>query len=273
MPSGEGREEGGSHRLTGKAALVTGGSGGLGLAIAEAYLREGARVVLTGRDRRAGRAAQTRLGSLGTARFIAADVMDPRSVERSVELALGFLGGLDVLVNNAGVAVMASVIDTPVEAFDYVMGTNVRGYFLYAKACFPHLVERSGCMIHIASDAGIRGEQPLAVYSVSKTAVIMLSKMLALDGGPVGVRSNCICPTSLLPGMRHMGPPGDPMHGDDPEGWIVPSLGRVGRVEDVTGAAVFFASADADFCTGSLLLVDGGGLAGVSMATSSTPGT
>jgi NAD(P)-dependent dehydrogenase (short-subunit alcohol dehydrogenase family) len=249
-------------RLKGKTALITGATSGLGLAIARRYVDEGARVVFTGRNRDAGGRVEADLRQSGEAWFVEADAMDPESVERSVAFAVARLGDLAILVNNAGAAVVAKATETPLEDFDRVMDTNIRGYFLYGKACYPHLRERKGCMIHIASDAGIRGEQPLAIYSVSKAAVIMLSKMLALDGGPDGVRSNCLCPTSLLPGMRHMGPPGDPMRGDAPDTWLVPPVGRLGTVEDVTGAAVFFASADGEFCSGSVLLVDGGMQAG-----------
>jgi NAD(P)-dependent dehydrogenase (short-subunit alcohol dehydrogenase family) len=255
--------------LEDRAALVTGGTSGLGLAITRRFLDEGARVAFTGRNVEAGKRLEADLGAGEKAMFLEADAMDAGSVQRSVEEAVRRFGGLDVLVNNAGVAVMAPAIKTPIDEYDRVMDTNVRGYFLYALACHPHLKARKGVMIHIASDAGLRGEQPLAIYSVSKAAVIMLSKMLALDGGPDGVRSNCICPTSLLPGMRHMGPPNDPLHGDVPETWIVPPLGRLGRVEDVTGAAVFFASTDGEFCSGSVLLVDGGMQAGL---RSSEPG-
>ena len=88
------------------------------------------------------------------------------------------------------------------------MAVNVRGYFLYAKAAYPHLAA-TGSMVHISSDAGVLGEHGIGVYSVSKAAVVMLSNMLALDGGPDGVRSNCICPGDILPGMRHMSPPGE----------------------------------------------------------------
>jgi len=246
------------ERLKDKRALVTGGTSGLGLAMARRFVDEGCRVAFTGRNAEAGRRVESELGAGATAWYLEADVRDQSSVDRSVADAVGRLGGLDVLVNNAGVAVMAPAIATPTDEYDRVMETNVRGYFLNARACYPHLQATQGSMIHIASDAGIRGEQPLAIYSVSKAAVIMLSKMLALDGGPHGVRSNCICPTSLLPGMRHMGPPGVPTQGDMPDTWLVPPLGRLGRVEDVTGAAVFFASADGHFCSGSVLLVDGG---------------
>ena len=172
--------------LEGRRALVTGGTTGLGLAIAERFRREGARVVITGRDHDLGGRAEQSLGS--GVRFIAADAADPDAVGSSVGAAAGLLGGLDVLVNNAGVGVTARLIETPLADYDRVMSVNVRGYLLYAQAAYPHLARSRGSMIHMASDAGIWGEQATGLYSVTKAAVVMLGKMLALDGGPDGVR-------------------------------------------------------------------------------------
>jgi len=177
--------------LEGKRALVTGGTTGLGLAIAERFLHEGARVVITGRDHGLGRSAEQALGP--QARFIAADAADPDAVASSVSATVDYLRGLDVLVDNAGVGVTARLIDTPLADYERVMNVNVRGYLLYAQHAYPHLARHRGCMIHIASDAGIWGEQATGLYSVTKAAVIMLGKMLALDGGPDGVRSNVLC--------------------------------------------------------------------------------
>jgi NAD(P)-dependent dehydrogenase (short-subunit alcohol dehydrogenase family) len=246
--------------LEGKGALVTGGSTGLGLAIAGRFVSEGARVVITGRDHDLGAGAEQALGP--AARFIAADAADPGAVASSVGAAAEHLGGLDVLVNNAGVGVTARLIDTPLADYDTVMNVNVRGYLLYAQHAHPHLARSRGCMIHIASDAGIWGEQAIGLYSVTKAAVVMLGKMLALDGGPDGVRSNVLCPGDIWPGMRHMGPPGEPDTADTPGGWPVPPIGRVGQARDVAAAAVFYASAEAEFITGTTLLVDGGMTAG-----------
>ena len=140
---------------------------------------------------------------------MAADAADPEAVAASVRAAAEHLGGLDVLVNNAGVGVTARLVDTPLADYDRVMNVNVRGYLLYAQHAYPHLARRRGSMIHIASDAGIWGEQATGLYSVTKAAVVMLGKMLALDGGPDGVRSNVLCPGDIWPGMRHMAPPGE----------------------------------------------------------------
>lgn len=248
-------------RLEGKRALVTGGTTGIGFGIAERFLREGAIVVVTGRAQKPGRRAETALRACGEAWFVAADAADPAAVAGSVDVAVEHLGALDVLVNNAGIGVQARLLDTPLADYDRVMAVNVRGYFLYARAAYPHLARRRGCMIHIASDAGVWGEQAIGVYSVSKAAVVMLGKMLALDGGPGGVRSNVVCPGDTWPGMRHMAPPGErgrPASGD----WPIPPIGRTGEPRDVAAAAVFYASDEAGFITGTTLLVDGGMTAG-----------
>ncbi|HEX4691627.1 MAG TPA: glucose 1-dehydrogenase [Solirubrobacteraceae bacterium] len=247
--------------MEGRAALVTGGTAGIGLAIAERLAREGARVVVTGRDEERGRAAAARLGEAGD--FVAADAADADAVERSVAATLEAMGRLDVLVNNAGIALTERLIDTPVEQFDRLMAANVRGCFLYARACMPALTETRGSMVHIGSDAGLRGEQPIGAYSVTKAALVMLSKMLALDGAPAGVRSNCVCPGATAPGMLHIGPASDPERGDDSSAWPFAPLGRVGRAEDVAEAVAFLAGDAAAFVSGAVLLVDGANGAGL----------
>lgn len=256
--------------LAGRRALVTGGTTGLGLAIAERFGAEGARVVITGRDRALGEQAEARLGH--GARFLAADAADPEAVASSVAAAADHLGGLDVLVNNAGVGVTARLLDTPLADYDQVMNVNVRGYLLYAQQAYPHLARSRGSMIHVASDAGIWGEQATGLYSVTKAAVVMLGKMLALDGGQDGVRSNVLCPGDIWPGMRHMAPPGEQERTEDAGDWPVPPIGRIGQPADVAAAAVFYASGQAEFITGTTLLVDGGMTAGYLQRERGAPG-
>jgi len=256
--------------LAGKAALITGGTTGLGRAMAERFLDEGASVVITGRDASLGAEAETALGSRGAIRFLRADAADPDQARASVDETVSLLGGLDVLVNNAGIGVQAGVLDTPLDAYDRVMDVNVRGAFVYAQAAFPHLEARSGVMLHVSSDAGVLGEEDIGIYSVSKAALIMLSNMLAIEGGRRGVRSNAICPGDTAPGMRHMGPPGEDRPEDDPATWIQPPLGRIGEAMDVADAAVFLCSDRAGFVNGVALLVDGGMRAG--MRTGRDPG-
>jgi NAD(P)-dependent dehydrogenase (short-subunit alcohol dehydrogenase family) len=247
--------------LEGLGALVTGGTAGIGLAVAARLARDGARVVVTGRDEARGRAAVQRLG--GAAHFVAADAADEAAVTRSVETALQELGRLDVLVNNAGVALTERLVDTPVADFDRLMAANVRGCFLYARACLPALSETRGSMVHVGSDAGLRGEQAIGAYSVSKAAVVMMSKLLALDGAGAGVRSNCVCPGATAPGMLHIGPAGDPDRGDDASQWPPAPLGRVGCGEDVASAVAYLAGPEASFVSGAVLLVDGANGAGL----------
>ncbi len=256
--------------LAGKTALITGGTTGLGRAVAERFLDEGASVVITGRDAELGSKAETALASRGAIRFLRADAGEPEQARASVDETVTLLGGLDILVNNAGIGVQAGLLDTPLDAYDRVMDVNVRGAFVYAQAAFPHLESRRGVMLHVASDAGVLGEEDIGIYSVSKAALIMLSNMYAIEGGRRGVRSNAICPGDTAPGMRHMGPPGQDRPEDDPATWIVPPLGRVGEAIDVADAAVFLCSERASFVNGVALLVDGGMRAG--MRTGRDPG-
>ena len=249
--------------LAGKTALITGGTTGIGRAMAERFLDEGASVVVTGRDAELGAEAETALATHGPVHFLRADAGEPDQARASVEETVAILGGLDILVNNAGIGVQAGLLDTPLDAYDRVMDVNVRGAFVYAQAAFPHLETRRGAMLHVASDAGVLGEEDIGIYSVSKAALIMLSNMLAIEGGRRGVRSNAICPGDTAPGMRHMGPPGQDRPEDDPASWIVPPLGRVGEAIDVADAAVFLCSERASFVNGVALLVDGGMRAGI----------
>ena len=247
-------------RLDGKRALVTGGSSGIGAEIVRRFRREGAAVVLTGRDAARCRAVADEAG----AGHVLADARSDADTARAVAEAVERLGGLDALVLNAGTGLVTPLIDTPIAEFQRILDVNVTGYLRYAQAAMPHLARAGGgAIVHIASDAGLIGEDEIGAYSVSKAAVIMLAKMLAVDGGRHGVRSNAICPGDIEPGMREMRAPGQPERLDDPAGWPRPPLGRIGRAEDVAGVAAFLASDDAAFCTGSIVLVDGGMRAGM----------
>ncbi len=241
--------------------MITGATSGIGLELARRFRDEGASVAITGRDRARGAAAEAQLGP--DALFVAADAGSVADVEQSVAATLARFGAIDVLVNNAGIALTERLVDTPVDAFDAVMAANVRGSFLYARACFEELARTRGCMVHIGSDAGLRGEQAIGAYSVSKAALIMMSQILALDGAASGVRSNCVCPGATAPGMRHIGPAADPDHGDDPAQWPPAPLGRVGTAQDVAGAVLYLAGPQAAFVSGAVLLVDGGTGAGL----------
>lgn len=233
-------------RLEGKAALVTGGTSGIGLAVARAFLAEGARVTVTGRNPERLEAAE----ALGLA-AVRADVTSPEDVERATREAAPF----DILVNNAGTGVRGRVVDTALADWERTFAVNVRGAFLHARAAFPVLRERGGgAIVNVGSDVSLVGDPEIGAYSVSKAALLMLSNMLALDGAPHGIRSNCICPGDTKPGMRELG--------ERWQDWPRPPLGRFGEAADVAAAAVFLASDEASFVTGAVLAVDGGMRAG-----------
>jgi NAD(P)-dependent dehydrogenase (short-subunit alcohol dehydrogenase family) len=246
-------------RLAGKAALVTGGTSGLGAEMVRRFAAEGAAVAFTGRDAGRGAAVADEAG----ATFVAADVRSDADAGRAVTAAVEALGGLDVLVCNAGTGLLSPLVDTPPDELNRILDVNVTGCLRYARACLPHLERRRGSMIHIASDAGVIGEDAIGAYSVSKAAVIMLGKMLAVDCGRRGVRSNVLCPGDIAPGMREMTAPGETERTDDPASWPLPPVGRIGRAADVAAAAVFLASDDSAFVNGAVILVDGGMRAGM----------
>jgi NAD(P)-dependent dehydrogenase (short-subunit alcohol dehydrogenase family) len=234
-------------------ALVTGGTSGIGASIAERLRAEGASVVCTGRDEARGREVAARIG----AGFVRADARQRAQVSASVREAVSILGGLDTVVTNAGVLHEASLSQTTDAAWDTVIETNLIGYYRYAVACMPHLrAGGGGSITMISSDAGVWGETAIAAYSVSKRAVNMLVRTLAVEGGPHGVRVNAVCPGDTAPGMATYVAGRD--EGADPATWTLPPLRRVGTGADVAGAVAFLASGDGAFCNGSILLLDGG---------------
>jgi NAD(P)-dependent dehydrogenase (short-subunit alcohol dehydrogenase family) len=240
-------------RLQGKRALVTGGTSGIGAAIVKRLRDEGAAVACTGRDENRGREVASRLGVA----FVRSDVRDASAVGRSVDEAVTALGGLDMLVTNAGVLHEAPLSETADEVWDAVLDTNLVGYLRYAVACLPHLrAAGGGSITMISSDAGVWGETSIAAYSVSKRSVNALVKTLAVEAGPHGIRVNAVCPGDTAPGMATYVAGRD--DSADPGTWTLPPLARVGTAADVAGPVTFFASDDGAFCTGSILLVDGG---------------
>ena len=173
------------EELAGRSALVTGGTTGLGRAIADAFLREGASVVITGRDEGLGREAEGELRRSGEAWFVRADAGDPAQVEASVSEAVRLLGGLDVLVNNAGIGVAATPLETPLVDYERVMDVNMRGVPV-RPAVFPP-PRRAGWLDDPHRfRRGVLGEVDIGIYSISKAAVHMLSNVLAVEGGRRG---------------------------------------------------------------------------------------
>ena len=184
-------------RHSDQRALVTGGTSGIGEAIVTRLASDGARVVFTGRDEARGAAVAQATGG----EFVRADVRDAGAVRASVRDAVARLGGLEIAVLNAGVLCEATLSETTDEQWDTVMSTNLEAPFRYAREVLPALRESGGSLVLVASDAGVWGETPIGAYSVSKRAVIMLTRMLAVEAGPDGVRVNAVCPGDTEPGM------------------------------------------------------------------------
>ncbi len=246
--------------LAGKVALVTGGSRGIGRAIAQAFLERGASVVITGRKRESLASAQDELHGLGLRqiRTIEAHSADPEAMARVFDEAESEFGTVQVLVNNAATnPVMTPLAETDLTVVDKILATNVRGYLLAAQTAAGRLREhgKSGSIINVSSVASRRGWPGLGAYSVSKAAVNMMTEVLAAELGPAGIRVNGIAPGLVKTRFSQA------LWGDAAAAEGVTQrlpLRRLGEPTDIVGAAVFLASDASAYITGQTLAVDGG---------------
>lgn len=249
--------------LAGKCAVVIGGTSGIGFAIAQAFVDAAATVGVVGRDVRRCEEACDRLGGAGSgirAVPCQADVREPDQLQAAFDRTAGELGRITTLVYAAGIGVVQDVALTTDRQWREIMDVNVTGAWRAAQLVFPYLRSAGGgAVIMIGSDAGVQLERRLGAYSVSKAALIALTKELALEGGVDKIRVNCLCPGYIRPGMRSFPDllPGRPFA--EP----VPPIGRVGTASDVAAAGVFLASDAAAFITGAVLSIDGGHTAGL----------
>jgi 2-deoxy-D-gluconate 3-dehydrogenase len=244
-----------SFRLDGRRALVTGGSRGIGLACAVALAEAGAHVVVAARGEAELRAAVSEMAEAGlSAEELVLDVTD----RGAVVAALDATGPLDVLVNSAGMARHAPALEAVEADFDAVMAVNVKAAFVLAQEVARRM-SGPGSIIQISSQMGHVGGIDRAVYCASKHAVEGMTKAMAIEWGPRGVRVNTICPTFIRTPLTEA-TFADP----DKRAWIEAKikLGRVGRVEDVMGAVVYLASDASALVTGAALMIDGGWTAG-----------
>jgi meso-butanediol dehydrogenase/(S,S)-butanediol dehydrogenase/diacetyl reductase len=248
-------------RLPDTVALVTGGGSGIGRAICELFAREGARVVAA--DIRLARAEQTVdliTAAGGTALAVEVDVADAASVETMAVRTVEAFGRVDILVNNAGLSIGNDILTISEEEWDTNLNVVLKSVFLCSKALLPQMLERHrGTIVNIASVNGLSGigEEP---YSAAKAGMINLTLNMAVKYGPSGVRVNVIAPGTIRTPIWAARVEQDPQVFDKLSKWY--PLGRVGEAEDIAKAALFLASDDAAWITGTTLVVDGGLLAG-----------
>jgi 3-oxoacyl-[acyl-carrier protein] reductase len=243
-------------RLDGKTALVTGAGSGIGKCIAETYAREGARVALADIDLAAAQAAARAIGNNAIA--VRCDVSKKADFAAAVAEALSAFGSLDILVNNAGAThVNKPMLDIDEAEYDRIFAVNVKGVFLGCQAVVPVFRKQGGgVIINIGSTAGLRPRPGLSAYNATKGAVHILTKSLAVELAPDRIRVCAIAPvatdTPLLPSFL------GPAQGQREKFIATVPLGRLAQPKDIANAALFLASADAEFVTGNIVEVDGG---------------
>ncbi len=238
------------------AALVTGGTGGIGSAIVRRLRASGYGVVFCGRDEARAAELERATGAI----FRRADATDRAACDASVAFALERLGRIDLLVANAGILAHGPLADTSDEEFDRLVETNLTATFRYGRAAFAEMRRQGGgVMALIASDSAIRGSHRIPAYSVVKAGVVAIAELLGAEGAPFGIRANAVCPGNTLPGMA----------GDDPVGWRPTASGTFATADDVAAAIAFLASPEAAHVNGATLRIDGGTGAALQAATRS----
>jgi meso-butanediol dehydrogenase / (S,S)-butanediol dehydrogenase / diacetyl reductase len=247
-------------KLKDRVAVITGSASGIGRATALEFAKEGARVVVADVNSQ-GAAETVKLITAGggTAVEIDADVSNADSVQKLVHTTLETFSRIDALVNNAAIQVNKTAEDTTVEEWNREIAVNLGGVFLCSKYFLPHLRKTRGSIVNMASVNGFFVEPTCAGYCATKGAIIALTKAMAIDHGKEGVRVNCICPGYIDAGLAwgYFESQVDPAAARAAAGKLH-ALWRIGKPEEVARVAVFLASDDASFMTGSAVVVDGG---------------
>jgi len=241
--------------LTGKRALVTGAGRGLGLAIATLFAERGARVALADLDGAAAEQGAAAIG--GDAIALTCDVTDPADVQKAIADTVDAFGGLDVMVNNAGIEIGKPIPETSDEEFARLYDVNVNGVFYGIKYSIGALAQTRGNIINMASLAGMGGVPLLGAYCGSKAAVIRLTQTAAVELRPAGIRVNALCPAFIRTEMvERLVEPFEMATGANFDDLAAQAQGRLGTPEEVAELAAFLASDDASFITGSSYILD-----------------
>lgn len=251
--------------LKNKITLVTGAGSGIGASIAELFAKAGAHVYVADRDANAGRDTTARITSAkGSAEFLALDVSKEDDCERVREKVHASLGRLDVLVNNAGIGHVGTLLQTTGADLDRLYAVNVRGLFNVTRAFLPGMVERkAGVIINLASIGGLVAVRDRLAYCTTKFAVVGFTKAIALDHALDGIRCTCICPgrveTPFVSARLKEYPDPEKAYREMAS---TQAIGRMGKPEEIAAAALYLASDEAAFVTGSEFIIDGGWSAG-----------
>ncbi|MFQ3567265.1 MAG: SDR family NAD(P)-dependent oxidoreductase [Aggregatilineales bacterium] len=248
-------------RVDGKVAVVTGGAQGIGRATVQALAREGARVVIGDIDDAAGDAAQrVVVAAGGTALYQRADVGSTGDMARLIETAVSTFGRLDVLVNNAAVALPGSVTEIDEETWQRVLNINLTGVWRGMKFAIPHMIEAGGgSIINVSSVQSLLGFAGWSAYAAAKGGINALTQQAAIDYAPHNIRVNAIAPGTIMTPMNER----IFRESDDPDALIhswneLHALGRFGQPHEVSALIVFLASDESSFMTGDVIRVDGG---------------
>lgn len=251
----------------GKVAVVTGAGKGMGAAIARGFANEGAKVVAVDRDEKAGQALVDELNSGGETRaiLVVADVSKNADAQRIATEAVRAFGGIDVLVNNAGIQTYGTVETMPEEEWDRTININLKSVFLVSKYAIPEIRKRGGgAIVNMASVQALATQPDVSAYAASKGGILAMTRSMALDYARENIRVNAVCPGSIdTPMLRWAA---DLFGAGNPEGTIqewgkMHAIGRVGKPEEVANMVLFLAGPRSSFCTGAAYLVEGGMLA------------